>query len=108
MAILNHLRYLRNPVSSKNRVSASRRYRILDSRHISKEEAEIMEKYILKRLQSIQKELAELTDLMAREMEGKPPRPTKLKGMWAGKFEVTDEEIEEAKRDLFRDKQLAE
>lgn len=67
-----------------------------------------MDKYILKRLQSIQKELAELTDLMARQMEGKPPRPTNLKGMWAGKFEVTDEEIEEAQRDLFRDKQLAE
>ncbi|NER34361.1 MAG: hypothetical protein F6J93_10080 [Oscillatoria sp. SIO1A7] len=59
-----------------------------------------MEKYILKRLQSMQKELAELTYLINHQMEGKPPRPTKLEGIWAGKFEVSDREIEEAKESL--------
>ena len=67
-----------------------------------------MDNYILKRLQSMQKELAELTDIIARQIEGKPPRPTKLKGIWAGKFEVSDRELAEAKRALMRDANISE
>ncbi|MBO1352208.1 MAG: hypothetical protein EBE86_034810 [Hormoscilla sp. GUM202] len=61
-----------------------------------------MEKYILLRIKSIQRELDELRKILERKVEGKPPRQTKIKGLWAG-LEVTDEELEEAKREVFRD-----
>lgn len=61
-----------------------------------------MEKYILLRIKSIQRELDELRNILERQVEWKAPRQTKLEGLWAG-LEVTDEELEEAKRDVFRD-----
>ncbi|MBC6423195.1 MAG: hypothetical protein GDA38_18010 [Hormoscilla sp. SP12CHS1] len=61
-----------------------------------------MEKYILLRIKSIQRELDELRKILERQVEGKPLRQTKIKGLWAG-LEVTDEELEEAKREVFRD-----
>ncbi len=61
-----------------------------------------MEKYILLRIKSIQRELDELRKILERKVEGKPPRQIKLEGLWAG-LEVTDEELEEAKREVFRD-----
>lgn len=61
-----------------------------------------MEKYLLRRIQSIQNQLEQLKRLLERQVEGTPPRPTKLEGLLAG-AEITDEEIEESKREVFRD-----
>ena len=50
-----------------------------------------MEKYILLRIKSIQRYLDELRNILERKVEGKPPRQTKIKGLWAG-LDLTDED----------------
>lgn len=60
-----------------------------------------MNKYVLNRLQAIQEQLEELKQIIAGEIEGTPPRKTQLKGLWE-EAKVTDEELEEAGRELFR------
>jgi hypothetical protein len=57
--------------------------------------------YILARIEAIQQELEQLKRVLACLAEGKR-RKTKLKGLWKG-VEVTEEEIEGAKRAVFKD-----
>lgn len=61
---------------------------------------EIMEtSYIIVRIESIQRELEDLKRLVKATQETKPaPR---LKGIWKG-MEVFEEDIEEAKRSVFK------
>jgi len=61
-----------------------------------------MEKYILKRIEAMQAELEQIKQIISREVEAKPPKKTKLEGLWAG-VEITDEELEEAKIGVFSD-----
>lgn len=57
--------------------------------------------YVLARIEAIQQELEQLKRALSCLVEGKK-RKTKLKGLWKG-VEVTEEEIEEAKRAVFKD-----
>jgi len=57
--------------------------------------------YVLARIDAIQQELEQLKRTLSCLVEGKK-RKTKLKGLWKG-VEVTEEEIEEAKRAVFKD-----
>jgi len=57
--------------------------------------------YVSARIEAIQQELEQLKRALSRLAEGKK-RKTKLKGLWKG-VEVTEEEIEEAKRAVFKD-----
>jgi predicted nuclease with TOPRIM domain len=57
--------------------------------------------YVSARIEAIQQELEQLKRALSRLIEGKK-RKTKLKGLWKG-VEVTEEEIEEAKRAVFKD-----
>jgi len=50
-----------------------------------------MEKYILLRIKSMEKELDELRKILERKVEGEPPRQTKIQGLWAG-LDLTDED----------------
>ena len=57
--------------------------------------------YVSARIEAIQQELEQLKRALALLAGGKK-RKTKLKGLWKG-VEVTEEEIEEAKRAVFKD-----
>ncbi len=54
------------------------------------------EAYIIKRIEMIQEELEELKKLLSAEKR----ENVSLAGIWEG-IDITDEEIEEAKRSLF-------
>jgi hypothetical protein len=60
-----------------------------------------MSEYILIRISAIQKELEDLKQAIARELQG-TRRPTKLEGLWDG-IEITDEDLEAAEKAVFRD-----
>lgn len=57
--------------------------------------------YITARIEAIQQELEQLRRTLAHQEEGSK-RKTKLKGIWKG-IEVTEEDIAEAKKAVFRD-----
>ena len=57
--------------------------------------------YIVRRIEAIEAELRRLRQFMAGEHTGK----TSLRGIWQG-VDFSDEQIEEAKRSLFRDIEL--
>jgi hypothetical protein len=59
-----------------------------------------MNKYALARIEAFQQELEQLRKVLSSEM-AKRRRKTRLRGLWKG-VEVTEEEIEEAKRALFK------
>jgi hypothetical protein len=59
-----------------------------------------MEKYILRRIQAVQDELEAIKRIIQRDIETRPPRLTKLEGLWTG-VEISDEEIAAAKREVF-------
>lgn len=61
----------------------------------------MMSDYVLARIQSIQDELEDLRKVLTCQVQGQG-RKTKLKGLWKG-IEVTDEDLEEAKRAVFKD-----
>ena len=56
--------------------------------------------YVLARIQAIEHELADLKKVLVSEIES--PKKTKIKGLWKG-INITDEDIEEAKRAVFKD-----
>ena len=55
------------------------------------------EDYIVKRIEMIQEELEQLKKLLVEE----EPSGVSLRGIWKG-ADITDKEIEEAKRSLFK------
>lgn len=57
----------------------------------------MMSDYIVARIQAIQQDLEEL-----RKCIKNPRRKIKLKGLWKG-INISEEDIEEAKRAVFRD-----
>lgn len=61
----------------------------------------MMSQYVLARIDALQEELESLRQTVAYGVE-RPKRTTKLKGLWEG-IEVTEEDLEEAKRAVFRD-----
>ncbi len=56
---------------------------------------------VLVRIEAIQHELEELKKLVAHQVTGSRRR-TKLKGLWQG-VQVTEEELKEAERAVFKD-----
>jgi len=60
-----------------------------------------MESYVAKRLEVIERELGELRQLLEAGAVPKRKRKKGLRGIWKG-VEFTDQEIEEAKRSLFK------
>lgn len=62
----------------------------------------MMDQYVLARLDALQQELERLRRAVAVQGSERPKRTTKLKGLWEG-IDVTDEDLEEAKRAVFRD-----
>lgn len=61
----------------------------------------MISEYVLARIEALQQELESLRKVVAYSVE-RPGRKTKLKGLWRG-IEVTEEDLEEAKRAVFRD-----
>lgn len=57
--------------------------------------------YVVARMEAIQQELEQLKRMLIHQVGGSRGR-IKLKGLWKG-VEVTEEEIEEAKRAVFRE-----
>ena len=57
--------------------------------------------YIVARIEAIQQELEQLRRTLVHQEE-KSKQKTKLKGLWKG-IEVTEKDITEAKRAVFRD-----
>lgn len=57
--------------------------------------------YVLARIEALEQELESLRKVGAYDVDDSG-RKTKLKGLWKG-IDVTEEDIEEAKRALFRD-----
>lgn len=62
----------------------------------------MIDQYVLARLDALQQELESLRSTVAAHGSERPKRATKLKGLWRG-VQVTDEDLEEAKRAVFRD-----
>ena len=63
--------------------------------------AENVPSYIVSRIGAIQQELEQLKKTLAYQV-GANKRKTRLKGLWKG-IKVGEEDIEEAKRAVFRD-----
>jgi|GEM_PF-2513835 len=61
-----------------------------------------MESYVAKRLEVIERELADLRRLIQGEKAQRGKRKGTLRGIWQG-VEFTDEEIEGTKRALFKE-----
>jgi hypothetical protein len=61
----------------------------------------MINEYVLARMRVIQKELDELQRVAARQLQTQQ-RKVKLKGVWKG-VHVSDEDIREAKRAIFKD-----
>lgn len=59
-----------------------------------------MDASVVRRIEAIQNELEQLKREIAIDLGIEKPRPTQLEGLWAG-VEFSDEEIEEAKQELF-------
>ncbi len=57
--------------------------------------------YVAARIEAIQQELEQLRKTLAHQEEGSK-RKTELKGLWKG-VDVTEEDIAEAKKAVFRD-----
>ena len=60
----------------------------------------IVSKYVLARMQIIQKELEELREVLAHQVPGLKCK-TKLKGLWKG-VRVREEVLKEAQHSLFK------
>ena len=60
-----------------------------------------MSEYVLARIEAIQQELEELRKVVAYQVEG-PRHKAELKGLWRG-LRVSEEDLQEAQRAVFRD-----
>lgn len=61
----------------------------------------MINEYVLTRMRVIQKELEELQRVAARQLQP-PKKKVRIKGLWKG-MRVSDEELQEAKRAIFKD-----
>jgi hypothetical protein len=61
----------------------------------------MINEYVLIRMRMIQKELEELQRVAERQLQT-PKKKVRLKGLWKG-VQVSDEELQEAKRAIFKD-----